>query len=187
MTHYNNSKGVDVLIADMEAWRPVVGFEGFYSVSSFGQIKSDRTGKILRTQPAGKAYSDGRRYRSLRLCRADGQHRVNVHAIVCEAFNGPRPAGHQAAHGNGLRDDNRSCNLAWKTPAENAADKIACGTLLTGERHQNAKLNDAAVSEIRSKGGNRRGLAARFGVSASLIDSVRRGLGWAHVGKAASQ
>jgi len=57
--------------------------------------------------------------------------RINfeVHAFVCEAFHGLRPAGDiEARHLNGDRLDNRAANLAWGTKSENMNDKVAHGT-----------------------------------------------------------
>jgi HNH endonuclease len=68
---------------------------------------------------------------------ADGYHLLSVsfggaasvHALVCETYHGPKPSpAHQAAHLNGNPSDNRPSNLAWKTPKENAADRVRHGT-----------------------------------------------------------
>jgi hypothetical protein len=58
-----------------------------------------------------------------------------VHHLVLEAFVGPRPAGHEAAHGDGDKTNNALANLRWATPKENAADRYRHGTVLFGTRH----------------------------------------------------
>jgi hypothetical protein len=58
-----------------------------------------------------------------------------VHRLVLETFVGPRPAGHQAVHGDGDRYNNALTNLRWATRKENEADKRRHGTLLLGARN----------------------------------------------------
>jgi hypothetical protein len=60
---------------------------------------------------------------------------IYVHHLVLLAFVGPRPAGRQAAHGDGHRTNNLLSNLRWATPKENTADRYRHGTVLFGTRH----------------------------------------------------
>lgn len=114
-----------------EEWRPVPGYEGAYAVSSLGRVRSlDRVtdrgrkwkGKILTTRPR----YDG--YIPVTMWRGGGQRVRLVHAVVLEAFAGPRPEGMEALHADGDRTNNRSDNLSWGTHAENQADQVAHGT-----------------------------------------------------------
>ena len=111
--------------------------------------------------------------------------RVGVHFLVCEAFHGPRPTPeHHAAHGNGDHTDNRSVNLAWKTPEENEADKVLHGTRARGESHGTAVLTEADIPVIRAERAARvplRVLANRYGVSMSTISNIALGKNWGHV------
>ena len=68
-----------------------------------------------------------------------GRARPYVHDLVLRTFVGPRPAGQQAAHGNGDRGDNALGNLRWATGSENEADKDRHGTRLTGARTPNGR------------------------------------------------
>lgn len=66
--------------------------------------------------------------------------REYVHRLVAYTFHGsPTDPKMEIAHLNGERDDNRSDNLAWKTHAQNEADKINHGTLLFGSNHPRSK------------------------------------------------
>jgi hypothetical protein len=111
----------------LERWVQVPHHSG-YEVSSLGRVRSvDR----VIADKNGKA----RKLRStiLKPCEQRGYLRVNiagsrlVHALVLEAFVGPRPPGHETCHNNGDRSDNRLSNLRWDTSAANSADIIRHG------------------------------------------------------------
>lgn len=53
--------------------------------------------------------------------------------------------------------------------------------LRVGSMNRRAKLDDAAVRDIRASSESSTVLAARHGVSRALVYKVRRGLGWGHV------
>jgi hypothetical protein len=113
-----------------ETWRPVLGYEGFYEVSSLGRIHSllrmttcgPRGGGMLRPTPAGEGYL------SVQLCREGKTRRRYVHMLACEAFHGPRPDGAEVRHLDGDMLNNAAGNLAWGTKSENAQDSIRHGT-----------------------------------------------------------
>jgi hypothetical protein len=108
-----------------------------------------------------------------------------VHALICEAFHGPKPEGCEVRHLNGDPGDNRAENLAWGTSAENKADMERHGTRARGERNGRAKLTPESVVEIRrsSRDGARNSdLARRFGVDPKVIRKVLSRETWSHVG-----
>lgn len=114
----------------------------------------------------------------------DGTDRVS--RAVCEEVNGPPPTDkHQAAHscGHGHLGCVTKRHLSWKTPLLNQLDRVAHGTNLEGSRHPMAKLSDDDVSQIRSIGEKvtRRELAARFGVSRTMISNILLGKNWINV------
>jgi len=155
-----------------EQWRPIRGFEGLYSVSDLGRVKNDRSDRILRGSAAGKGY------RKIILCDNGNQTHRYVHEVVLEAFIGPRPMGMDAAHGNGVRSDNRLNNLRWDTRAGNFADKIAHGTSAVGERHGRRKLTAAQVEAIRQSLGTRTAIGKHFGVSQAQVSRIKLGKNW---------
>lgn len=165
-----------------EEWLPVHGYEARYEVSSFGRVRSLMCGRAVRHSPLvlkGGRSKGG--YILIWLCDDRGQKRVSLHALVLHAFHGPRPDGTQGAHLNGHRDQNQKDNLAWKTPLQNSSDKYDHGTVLMGEAHQNAKLTEADVLNIRASSETSRALAAKFSVSQSLISQLKLGIGWGHL------
>lgn len=169
-----------------EVWKPVYGFEGFYEVSSLGRVKT-----IPRASTPTKILSpavdvSGRPRVTLSVLGKITNRSVSI--LVCEAFHGPRPKGHQAAHNDGRPANNTPENLRWATPKENNADKKAHGTEPMGERHPNAKLTDDLVREIRAHPEiSDRAFAAKLGVCRATVNTVRTGKGWSHVGLLESQ
>lgn len=109
---------------------------------------------------------------------------VSVTRFACEIIYGEPPSMvHQAAHscGNGHNGCVNPKHLRWATPRENCADMLKHGTRRYGKRHQNAKLTEQDVSDIRSLKGKitRSAIAKEFGVSRSAIDRIFSGRSWA--------
>lgn len=111
-----------------EKWRPVVGYEGFYEVSSLGRVRSlnrvvqhadgissIRKGRVL------KPLSDKYGYLVVHLCKDGKQTNKKVHRLVAKAFI-PNPEGlPQVNHKNEVKNDNRVENLEWCDAAYNSA------------------------------------------------------------------
>lgn len=96
-----------------EVWKKIEGYP-LYSVSNFGQIRNDKTNKILKGGP------DTYGYPIVILCN-NGQKRTRtVHRIVAEAFI-PNPQNKpQVNHIDGDKKNNCISNLEWVTNQENS-------------------------------------------------------------------
>lgn len=160
----------------MTEWRNVAGAPG-YSVSDAGDVRSARSGQLLR-----QTLRDG--YPRVRIKFDDGLKTVNVAVLVCVAFQGPRPIGRQVAHLDGVRLNSSAKNLAWKTPKENMQDRQEHGRAPRGERCGTSKLTDIQAEEIRNRyvrgsgrwhRGNCRDLAEEYGVDMDTIWSIATG------------
>ena len=160
----------------MKIWRPVVGYEGLYEVSTEGEIRNARSGKI-------KIYTHDKQKRRpfVGLWRNNKIRIIYPHKAVLETFVGPRPQGMECCHNNGDPFDNRLENLRWDTPRNNQLDRIKHGTSNRGERCAAAKLTETQVLAIRADTRLQREIAAEYGVRENTISRIKSGKRWGHV------
>ena len=124
--------------ATHEEWRPVVGYEGSYEVSSLGRVRS--LDRYVHHKPKERAaYTRLHRGRMLApetkkgysvvvLCDDESCKPHAIHRLVLTAFDGEPRDGMECCHNNGDRSDNRLGNLRWGSRSENMNDKIVHGT-----------------------------------------------------------
>lgn len=170
-----------------EEWRPVVGYEDVYEVSSQGRVRSlDRVikrrtqsgvsllqvgQKILKLKRSGK-------YRAVNLAKYGKVETVTVHRLVAASFIGPCPNGYCVHHLNENKNDNRLDNLVYMSALKHMRLHTQWG------RGGNAKLNVDDVRMIRAllkKGMSYRQVAARFDISKSMVGEINNGHFWAYV------
>lgn len=156
----------------MTEWREVPGYEGM-RVSDDGRIAGPRGLRKLRH------HNDPMRY--LHVMVGNPRRRLFVHHAVLLAFHGPRPDGQVARHLNGDAFDNRPVNLAWGTQQQNVADARTHGSLPVGGAKHAAKLTAEQALAIRASSAPGRVLAARYGISVTVANRIRRGVDWPHL------
>ncbi len=158
-----------------EVWKSIPSCPG-YVASNLGLIKAAVPRFKTNKRGDGSGSNSGRGYMSVTLQLGGRPVKRFVHRLVCEAFHGPAPSKrHQAAHSNGIRSDNRSDNLSWKTQKENELDKRSHGSFIFGDEHPNTKLSDADVVVVRrlcAVGMNHSAVAKQFNVSSTLIRKI---------------
>ncbi len=112
----------------MEEWRPAVGFQGVYSVSTLGNVRRDVGGKGARKGHILKATIDGRGYRMVDLFVDGIRTKKKVHVLVAETFIGERPEGYETRHLDGNCLNNAVSNLTYGTKSDNMMDAVKHGT-----------------------------------------------------------
>lgn len=174
----------------MSEWRAVVGYEGLYEVSDDGRVRGvERTEVVVipgrtdarRPREGREVALDVDRYTTVHLSKNGRARRHGVHRLVLEAFEGPCPDGHEAAHEDGDTSHNWRENLRWKTHADNDADKDRHGTRAKGEGNGRAKLTEEQARAVLASKASARALARELGVSRSTIRLIRNGKNWRHL------
>lgn len=107
-----------------EFWRPVVGYEAKYEISSLGRVKSlpkKQNGyneRLLKqiVNPFGYVY-----------VMLSGKRHMFVHRLVAEAFILNHSKKPFVNHINGVKDDNYWANLEWCTASENRKHAFRIG------------------------------------------------------------
>jgi hypothetical protein len=173
----------------IEIWKPVNDYEGLYEVSNLGRIRSlDRVeiiatrwgstterfhkGKILKPQLDGRG-----NYLHVTLGRNNTKQ---VHRLVADAFIPNINNYPQINHKDEDKTNNCVDNLEWCTAQYNNTYGTRIG-MKTGEKHHNAKLSKADVTDIKTRIANgelQKDLASEYGVSKSQISAINVGRCW---------
>lgn len=112
----------------MEIWKPVVGYEGFYEVSSYGRVRSIDHYADTGIRHSEKRFVKGHvlkqrekrnGYLSVDLSKENQVKTIAVHKLVATAFLEKREQHTQVNHINCDKRDNRVENLEWCTAEEN--------------------------------------------------------------------
>jgi hypothetical protein len=158
-----------------ETWRPIPTAPG-YEASSLGRIRNAARGNVL-----SPSLNPETGYLQTTVSIKGRRKTHAVHRAVCAAFHGEPPTtGHQAAHGNGIRTDNRAENLRWATPSENTRDSMEHGTwnrvhqTRRNPRSHLTKLTEDQAREVMALQGKAGAteVGRRYGVSRGAIRSI---------------
>jgi hypothetical protein len=115
----------------------------------------------------------------------DGRQILVTHAaLILSGLGRPPAPGDCALHSC----DNPPCfnprHLRWGTRSENAIEMVDRGRSPLGEARANHKLIEGDIAEIRqlsSQGESQRVIAARFGISQSVVSDIVHFKMWRHV------
>jgi NUMOD4 motif/HNH endonuclease len=160
-----------------EQFKPIVGWEDRYEVSSLGRIVSYCRGKSFKKLTPTK---DG--YLIVTLCRDGRTETELVSRLVAKAFV-PNPSNRpDVNHEDGHKHNNRADNLEWVTKLENNRHAIRMGlTQINGSDNPNARLSSKDILRIRKSKKPLRRLARIFGVHFGHIWNIQKRKRWAHV------
>lgn len=140
----------------MEEWRDIEGYEGFYQVSDFGNVKSleriwystDKKGnkkKCSNKEMILKPANNGNGYLVVNLSYRQKTKMFLVHRLVAKAFIKNPENKAQVNHIDENKSNNNVKNLEWVTPREN---------LLHGTRSKRSSVTKCYVIEQYDLEGN---------------------------------
>ncbi len=161
-------------------WKFIPGYEGMYTITSNGQIKSVKfeTVRMLK-QP-----TDTHGYPQVNLYKNKKRKNFLVHRLVLETFRGAKREGEECRHLDGNINNNDINNLSWGTHSENMIDRNTHGTTpnTRGSRNNKAKLNELQVRVIRkllnTSGLTQKEIAKIFGVTSETVCSINTRKTW---------
>lgn len=160
-------------------WLSVVGYEGWYEVSSDGHVRSARSGRTLKPR-----VHNG--YRRVALSKRGVRKDASVPRLIAIAFLGAPATGEQVNHKDGVKTNDRLGNLEWVTPRGNAQHAIKAGLwpIQRGAFNPGAKLTEDDVRMIRASyanGERQQRIADRLGIDQAHVSAVVLRKRWAHV------
>lgn len=169
----------------MEVWKPVLGYEGLYSVSNFGRIRRETTRTRAKAGAIKKEALNVDNYPMVCLSRpGDKQRSIVVHRLVWEAFHGPREPGITINHKDGVRWHNWLHNLEAITIRANIRHSIEeLGYDRKGASNPASKLSEKEVVEIRvlrSRGAMVEEIAEDYDITPRMAALICQGKAWAN-------
>jgi hypothetical protein len=182
---------------EKEVWKSMFGYEGYCEVSTMGRIKvlqrysTDKNGKVKNIKEKILIlgyYSNG--YEQFSISIDNKRHTGIAHRLVAKTFLPNLEEKLEINHINGIKDDNRLCNLEWCTRQENlhhALTKLPKAVHdHKGAKNSNTKLTDVDVLYIREHYTpfiNNSKLYEEFSnkISLSSFKQICYGITWKHL------
>lgn len=184
------------MATEKEVFKNVIGYEGLYQISNYGNIKSFKRIDVAILKPIKDScgYLGGAFYKN----RIRKQY--ILHRLVAEAFI-PNPLNKRTVnHIDGNKLNNHVSNLEWNTDSENQNHAIRTGLKLPvivteenkrkcserskGEKNNSAKLTEQQVIKIKTQialGVALTCIARTYKISIPTISAIKTGRLWKHI------
>lgn len=152
-------------------WKPVVGCEFYYEVSSCGKVRRKGKLKCLAYRQNKKS---GQKHLRVKLSVLGIKRLIFVHRLVADAFIGKRPNEMDTNHIDGDPTNNHVSNLEYVTRSQNM-------------KHKSRVLNRGVISEkiiseiklLLAKGLSQGEIGRRLKVSQSaVVGKIANGTHW---------
>lgn len=178
--------------SQMEIWKIIPGFSGYYEASNHGRIRSvdrlvngfshrgARPVQLKRKQKILSLNSRRMGYLFVNLCCDGAMRKEQVHKLVLMAFIGDRPDGMFGCHNDGDSTNNHISNLRWDTPKNNQSDRIKHKTDRRGEQVGTSKITFESAKAIKT-GMKVSEAIKNLGISRSQFYRIKNGESWCHV------
>lgn len=140
MANYKISKSKENASDLKVEWKLIEGFDGIYSVSNYGEVRNNKTGKLMKLRKNEKGYL------RTNLTKNGNQKSVRVHRLVAQAFI-PNPENKpQVNHIDFDKENNCVNNLEWVTNKENTQYSV-CNRIFPGQqKKRNNKTGERNIS-----------------------------------------
>lgn len=103
---------MDIIYFTDEVWADIEGYEGLYQVSTKGNVRNSRTGKLMTPWYCRKGYL------YVTLCSNGKKVNCSIHSLVAKTFI-PNPENKPTVdHINRNKEKNNVTNLRWATYEE---------------------------------------------------------------------
>lgn len=173
-------------------WKPIIGYEGLYKISNYGEIKSLNYGRTKREKiMSPNKDTDG--YLLISLSKEGSVKKHKIHQLVLIHFVGRKPFSEAVCrHLNGEPGDNAYFNLQWSTKSDNQKDRVRHGTISTnlqtrdqrGSKNNMVRLICADIPEIRKlslEGMSDLDISKIYNVSKGCIYGITHNINWKYI------
>lgn len=167
---------------EVEEWKPIVGFEGYYEVSNYGRVKGlnrykkARNGSTSKTKERIMKQTETKKgYLKCKLSMNNIGTNVVVHRLVAIAFLENKNNKDQINHIDGNKKNNHVSNLEWCTGKENVKHAIIN---VLRKKIPSAKINMEIAREIRKSDLNDLELSKIYGITKTTVYDVRKNRTW---------
>lgn len=178
----------------MKIWRDVIGFEGIYQVSNYGDLKGlerktfnkgTNLENIIKEKILKKP-KDKDGYIRYCLFKDDKRFSKYAHRLVALMFIDNPQNKPQVNHIDGNKENNHVDNLEWVTAKENTRHALDLGLSYQepGEKHHMSKLTEKDIFNIRELYKNKttqKKISLLFNVSQTQIHRIVTNKRWKHL------
>jgi hypothetical protein len=117
-----------------DTWKDVIGYEGLYTISNTGEIKSLRRNRIIKSWVYSKYYI-------ISLSNNNVRRTLYLHRLIANHFI-PNPENKtQVNHIDGNKLNNSISNLEWVTCSENIKHAYDIGLIESHMKGKTSKLH----------------------------------------------
>jgi len=168
-----------------EIWAPVIGYEGFYEVSTYSRIKSlervDCRGQHRKQLILLQSFDkDGYFIITIsknRVKQTARPHRLSAAIWIPNPLNLP-----EVNHKNGIKRDCHISNLEWNTNVDNIRHAESIGLRKSaGDTNPSGILTDKQAIKIYNSKESYKRLSEKYGISVSAIGHLKCGYTWSSI------
>lgn len=136
-----------------EVWKPIIGFEGSYEISSYGNVKTlskrvisaiHSSGYRMTKEKALKKVLNKNGYLYITISKNNKAYGRSVHRLVAIHFIANPNNCPEVNHINTIKTDNHISNLEWNTSVQNTQHAF-----ITGHKASRVKLSIDKIIKIR--------------------------------------